>query len=98
MLVKWTTLRKFVESEANLCTKSALALMRKHGLMPKWICNNETLGKNDDYVHHNGEPLRLSVNLGARTVEAEPEPAQADLATIMRFAASYSLDTRLGVA
>ena len=37
MLVKWTTLRKFVESEGNLCTKSALALMRRHGLMPKGI-------------------------------------------------------------
>ena len=98
MLVKWTTLRKFVESEGNICTKSALAFMRKHGLTPKGICNSETLGKNDDYVHRNREPLRLSVNFGARTVEAKPEPPQADLAAIMRFAASSGLDTRLGIA
>jgi len=112
MLVKWTTLRKFVESAGNLCTKSALDLMRKHELKPKGIRNSETRGKNDDYIHRNGEPFRLSVEFGTRAIQPEPEPSQvnltaiqpepeptqANLIAIMRFAASYSLDTRLGTA
>jgi len=126
MLVKWTTLRKFVESAGNLCAKSALDLMCKHELVPKGICNSETRGKNTDYVHRNGEPFRLSVEFETRAVQPEPAPAQAnlaaiqpepapaqanlaaiqpepaptqaDLTAIMRFAASYSLDTRLGTA
>jgi hypothetical protein len=108
-LVKWTDLRMHVERKGNFSSKGAIQFMQSEGLQRRGIKNTETNVKNDDYVIQAEGPLRLVESWMHSDAGSEPpagsEPscssaAEADDYTkhLMVLAASFGLDTRLGIA
>ena len=105
-LVRWTSLRAYVQTRGNFSFKDALAFMKSRGLELKGIKNAETHQKNDDYVHRGGQPLRMEIDLEPvphpHVVPAGPA-APIDLAPtdtrnrLLFFAAAFGMDSRLGI-